>query len=260
MYFKNCLLILVMLFLSGLLKSQTLFHLSDYQMIRNSIVAQKSFFLSSNLYTSCGNDFLLKELMNVQLTGQLVVRDNVLCMQMSHNGYSKYGNLTTSIAYARQFGKKVAVGLRFYYLYQHVEQYEPTHSVTFDISLFAFVTKKLSFGFEVYNPARLKYGFRGTNLIPMKFTVQAQYKYSDKLLFMIDLYKRLPGEFDVSLGAYYHPLNYFYLAFDVSLMYADIGVMLRCGHFYFTIDLKYNYRLGFSPEVGLVYQFQRLKK
>ncbi len=259
MNFKNSLLIWILLILSGTIKSQSLFYLSDYQILRSSIMAQKSFISYSNINTSCSNDYLLKELMNVQLTGQCVVKDNAFFVQMFHSGYSKYGNLTSSIAYARQFGHRVAVGLRFHYLYQHIEKYESVHSVTFDISLFAIVTKKLSFGFEVYNPARLKYGFRGTNLIPMKFTVQAQYKYSDKLLFMLDLYKRMPGEFDVSLGVYYYPLNYFYLAFDVSLMYADIGLMLRWGHFYFTVDLKYNYNLGFSPTVGLTYQFKKWK-
>lgn len=259
MFFKNQLLTFMFIFWVGLLKSQSVFYLSDYQILRQSNLAQKSFSSYSNIYTSCGNDYLLKELMNVQLTGQCVVKNNVLVMQIMHSGYSKYGSLTSSIAYARQFGKRVSIGLRFHYLYQHIEQYESVHSVTFDISMFAIVTKKLFFGFEVYNPARLKYGIRGSSLIPMKFSLQAQYKYSDKLLFVLDLYKRLPGEFDVLLGAYYCPLNYFYLAFDVSLLNVDMGIMLRCGHFYFTINLKYNYQLGFSPEVGLAYQFHQLK-
>lgn len=257
MLFKNHLLMSIFIFLTGLIYSQSVFYLSDYQILRRSILAQKSFSSYSSIYTSCGNDYLLKELMNVQLAGHWVVKENVLSLQVMHYGYAKYGDLTSSIAYARQFGKRVSIGLRFHYLYQHIEQYESIHSVTFDISMFAIVTKKLSFGFEVYNPARLKYGIRGPSLIPMKFSLQAQYKYSDKLLFLLDLYKRLPGEFDILLGVYYCPLNYFYLAFDVSLLNAGIGVMLRCSHFYFTINLKYNYQLGFSPEVGIAYQFHR---
>lgn len=256
---KRCLLVLICFLMSKWLNAQSVLSVSDYQILRNSNFAQLNNASSSWVNASCRNDYFLKEMMTADLTGTLLFGDNAVAFQCSHEGYSKYGNLTSSIGYSRKFAERVSVGLRFYYLFQHVEQYESVHSVTFDISLHAVVSKKLSFGFEVYNPARLKYGVRGNSLIPMMFRVQAQYVFSDKLLFLITLHKHLPGEFDVVLGAYYRPTSYFFLSFDVSLMNADVGVMLRCRSLYFTIDFKYNYRLGFSPEIGLAYRFPHRK-
>ena len=207
---------------------------------------------------SCGNDYMLKELTHAQLETTVLLQRHVLGIHLSHNGYSKYGELKTKVSYAMKFGNKVAVGVSFDYIYQHVACYEAQHSVTFALSLFSKISRKISIGFEVYNPARLKYGLTGKKVIPMCFSLSSIYQFDDKLIMSIKLYKQLPGLFDVSVEACYNPTNIFYLSLAASLQNAEFGVMIRYRHLYFTADAKYNYNLGFAPEMGVLYQLPTL--
>ena len=230
----------------------------DYQFLKSEMVATKPFVVHTWVEGRCGNDYMLKELLRVHLDVLMRYDRHAFIVQLSHNGYSRYGELTTTVGYAVKLGRKVAVGMRYYYLYQHVDQYDARHSITFDFSLYAQLSKKLCFGFEIYNPARLKYSIRGPDIIPMRFTFLAHYMYSDNLTFTVQIIKCLPGRFDVSAACYYRPLHYFYLSVGCSLYDADVGLMLRFRQFYFTVDARYNYRLGFAPEVGVLVQLKAL--
>ena len=246
-----CFVIIWILVLCVPLKAQRWMSGADCQQMRHDMVAAGPFQTVSWMQAACGNDYMLKELMRMRCDALLLWSRHAFMFQVSHNGYSKYGELTSSVAYSVKFGGKMAVGLRFHYIFQHVAHEEAQHSVTFDVSLYAQVTRKLSFGFEVYNPARLKYGVRGKDLIPMRFRVVALYSYSEKLSFSLLLRKCLPGLFDVSAGCCYRPSDFFYLSLECSLYNANCGIMLRCRRVYFKIDARYNYRLGFALEVGV---------
>lgn len=240
------------------LSAQERLGMEDYLRLKSEMVATKPFLSQTWVAGACGNDYLLKELMRARLDAVMRYDRHAFMFQLSHNGYSRYGELTTSVGYAVKFGGKVAVGMRYYYIYQHVDQYESQHSITFDVSMYAQLSKKMCFGFEVYNPARLKYSIRGPDIIPMRFTVLAHYLYSEKLSFAVQFLKYLPGRFDVSVACYYQMLHFFYLSFACSLYDVDCGVMLRYRRFYFTVDARYNYHLGFSPEVGVLVQLKAL--
>ncbi|MBO4654625.1 MAG: hypothetical protein J5644_03680 [Bacteroidales bacterium] len=246
-----CLLICWLIVFYTPLSAQSGLGVADYQRVKCEIVAAKPFLSHAWVAGACGNDYLLKELMRARIEAVLRYDRHAFVLQLSHNGYSRYGELTATLGYAVKFGGKVALGMRYYYLYQHVERYEAQHSISFDLSLYAQLSRKLCFGFEVYNPARLKYSIRGPDIIPMRFTVLAHYGYSEKLAFTVQILKYLPGKFDVSAGCYYQPLPYFYLSFACSLYDSVFGLMIRWKRFYFTVDARYNYRLGFAPEVGV---------
>lgn len=233
------------------LSAQTWLGLEEYQRLKCEMVATRPFLSHVWVATACGNDYMLKELMRERLDVVMLYDRHAFVLHLSHNGYLRYGELTMSVGYAVKFGGKVALGMRYYYLYQHVECYEARHSITFDVSLYAKLSKKLSFGLEVYNPARLRYSIRGPDIIPMRFTVLAHYGYSEKLSFAVQVLKYLPGQFDVSAGCYYMPLRYLYLSFAASLYDVDCNLMFRCKRFYFTVSSRYNYSLGLAMEVGV---------
>ncbi len=190
----------------------------------------------------------------MRLETVILYHRHAFALRLSHYGYAKYGELTTSVAYALKLGTKVSIGLQFHYIFQHVDHYESQHSVTFDFSLYAQASRKLSFVLELYNPARLKYGVTGNTIIPMRFTVVTLYEFDEKLLFSVKIFKELPGMFDVAAQCCYSPKDFFYLSLALSLHRVQCGVMLRLRHLYFTTDVTYNYNLGFAPEVGIIYQ------
>ena len=238
------------------LSAQKRLGMEDYQWLKSEMAATKPFLSQDWIEGVYGNDYLLKELMRARLDAVMRYDRHAFMLQLSHNGYSRYGELTTSVGYAVKFGGKVAVGMRYYYIYHHVDQYEAQHSITFDVSIYARLSKKMCFGFEVYNPARLKYSIRGPDIIPMRFTVLVHYLYSEKLAFAVQFLKYLPGRFDVSVACYYQPLHDFYLSLACSLYDMDCGIMFRYRRFCFMASARYNYRLGFAPEVGVGMQLR----
>ena len=255
-YEMTCFIMIWILVLCLPLKAQQWLSVADYQRLKSEMVATRPFLSQAWLTGTCGNDYLLKELMRVRFDVVMRYDRHSFILQLSHNGYSHYGELTATLGYSVKFGGKVAVGMRYYYLYQHIEKYEAQHSITFDVSLYAQLSRKLFFGFEVYNPARLRYSIRGPDIIPMRFTLLTHYVYNEKLSFSLQLLKYLPGKFDVSVGCYFRPRNYFYLSFACSLYDLVFGLMIRYQRFYFTVNARYNYRLGFAPEVGVGVQLR----
>lgn len=246
----TCWFIVLLSFFRLSLSAQNDNSLSEYQLLKMDMAAANTFHSGILFGMSCGNDYMLKELMHAHADGLLIYDRHAFMLQLSHNGYSRYGDLFAAFSYGVKFAGKFAAGLRFYYIYQHVAHYESRHSLCFDLSLYAKPTPKLSFGIEVYNPARLKYGITGKTLIPMRFTVMAVYKFSKKLLLSMKILKFLPGLFDLSLSCYYQAVNFVNALLSLSLHEADFGLMFIYRRFLFTIDMKYNYSLGFAPEVG----------
>lgn len=240
--------------------AQAYLTVKDYQLLKMDIASTKPFESFSKISTSCSNDYLLKELTKASMTAGLLWGCHALGIHTSHYGYSKYGELTSSLAYSVKLGAKIALGIRFHYIFQHVDHYESQHSVTFDFSMYAQVSRKLSFAIELYNPARLKYGLTGNTVIPMRFTVATLYEYGEKLLFSVKIIKELPGMFDVSAMCCYHPRDVVYLSAVLSLHYVECGVMIRCRQLYFSAQIKCNYNLGFVPEAGILYQLPRKLK
>lgn len=251
-----CIAVFFMIMTYKSLSAQTGLGVADYQRVKCGMAALGPFLSHSWVAGTCGNDYLLKELMRARLDAEIRYDRHAFILQLSHDGYSRYGELTTTLGYAVKFGGKVAVGMRYYYLYQHVDQYDSQHSVTFDLSLCAQLSRKLCFGFEVYNPARLRYSIRGPDVIPMRFMVLVHYLYSEKLAFSVQVLKYLPGRFDASATCWYQPLHCFFLSFACSLYDMNFGIMVRCHRFYFIMDARYNYHLGFAPEVGVGMQLK----
>ncbi len=254
---KQIILYLIALFSTPfLLKSQNFGNAESYSRLESPCTSAQLFIPNSFILTTCCNDYLLKETTKAHIDLWLRAGNNGIAIAIEHQGYSKFGEIKASVGYGRLFGQKVGVTIKFHYLGTHADHYEFLHSVTFDVSTFFAATKKLFFGFEIYNPARLKYNFTSTEIIPMKFALWSQFKYSDKLIFSLLIFKQLPGNFNIAASAHYAPLNYFAFHLDLSLNELDIGIFLRCKKVYFKIDASYNYQLGFSPKIGLLYQFK----
>ena len=256
---RPCMLSLLMLIFFGSLQAQSPLSVADYRILPMEMVAVKPFQQMAWVKLACRNDYFLKELMNAEAEGVMLFGDrHAMVCRLTHDGYARYGVLNASLGYALKLGGKFACGLQYHYMYHHVTQSEALHSICFDLSLCAQLSRKIFFAVEAYNPACLKYGVKGKEVIPLRFTVLMNYAYSEKLLFSVQLFKQLPGKFDVCLGVFYRPKDFFYLDFSLSLYDADVGVMLRCRSVYFTVDMRYNYNLGCSPQVGLLLPIPRI--
>ncbi|HNW67723.1 MAG TPA: hypothetical protein PKK66_02600 [Bacteroidales bacterium] len=223
--------------------------------------ASASFLNKSYVSASFQNRFLLKELENEAVSGILRFHQNAFIFQVSHFGYAKYGDLTVAGAYARSFGKHIAIAARFYYSLLHAAEYPSVHSVTFDVSLYAPIHDRVGIGFSVYNPARLKYGIVGKTMMPLRFYFNIDYRISKNLLIYSQVEKELKSRLGVGVGAVFRINKLFltsYVQFPAPKLSIDAELWWR--HFLFGFGCEYQLAVGFIPKITLHYSFEsRLK-
>ena len=230
---------------------------ADYYLFHNQ---QQNFSVHSFLkhsYVSlfAENQFLLEELCTATLSGSYNVKGNAVALSASHFGYSGYGIFTISSGYARSFAKRISFGLQVHYLLHHAATYHKTHSFTFDLSLYGQISHKIGIGISAYNPANLKYGITGKEKIPMRYILMLDYKINDKVLLAVAASKQLPGFFDVA-GSICFRDRFYGIITDISLRKVGVVFTFWWKRLQFDVGGSFDYRLGFSPGVGVRYVFQ----
>jgi len=222
---------------------------------RNSNFSIQSWIPYSTASLFSQNQFLLKELCVVSLSGSYSIKDNSVAITASHFGYSKYGVFTISSGYARTFAKRVSFGLQVHYLLHHAENYSKKSSLTFDLSLYGRVSQKAGIGASAYNPANLKYGMTGKERIPMIYLLMIDYKISNKLLLAATASKQLPGYFDIS-GTVCFKDRFYGFMMDFSLKSVKMQFSFWVKKMQFDVGGSFDYHLGFSPSIMMSYLFQ----
>ena len=191
------------------------------------------------------NDFFLVELSKKRLDCILPFRDNGFHFQIAHDGYSRFGELKTSMAYSRTFKKKFAVGMQFHYLMHHAKNYEPMHSLSIDFSLYTQLFTSAWVGIQAVNPFRLKYAIIGRETIPTKLCFVGIYKLNKEILFSIAIRKTLPGFLDAEFFLLFKKGSWSVVP---SFSLARMGVNLAYSKKFFEISLctDFYYLTGFS--------------
>ena len=229
---------------------------SDYHLLysREQNFSLCAFLPHSNLSLHSENQFLLSELCTASVTGCYKNKENAVSASVSHFGYSKYGIMTITSGYARTFARRVSFGLQVHYLMHHAETYPQQHSFTFDLSLYGRISQKIGIGVSAYNPANLKYGLTGKEKIPMRYCLLFDYQINDKLLLAVAASKQLPGFFDISGQICFRDKYYGFIT-DLSLKKAGVVFTFWWKKMQFDVGGSFDYRLGFSPSVGVSYSF-----
>jgi hypothetical protein len=221
---------------------------------RNQNFSAQAFLSGGNVSLFSQNQFLLKELCTVSLSGYYNIKGNTVALTTSHFGYSKYGIFTISAGYARVFAQRVSFAMQVHYLLHHVETYPQQSSFTFDLSLYGKISQKVGIGVSAYNPANLKYGLTGKEKIPMLYILMLDYRLNDKVLLAVAASKQLPGFFDIAATICFKDKFYGFLS-DFSLKKVGIQFTFWWKRVQFDVGGSFDYRLGFSPQVNLIYLF-----
>ncbi|MCQ2285729.1 MAG: hypothetical protein MJZ76_02510 [Bacteroidales bacterium] len=220
---------------------------------RNSAIA--AFASSYGLVVEAENNGLLKEMMGKRLMGYVGHKDNIFLMDVSHWGYSKFGELETSIGYTRLFAHKFAIGIRFYYLMNYAFQYESQHSLSFDISFYYQICQHLGIGGRVFNPAHLRYGLarESSPYLPMIFNFDLHYSIGKKILFFTFVDKTLGESLSIGAGIAWIPLSHLIVQGCFSFPNATFGLktVLCWKHLELGIEMSYGFHLGVSPALSL---------
>lgn len=194
---------------------------------------------------SVENRYCLTELTDKNLSAGVYLKGHLLLFRLAHFGYGKMGNLNFNLGYYRQFSRKFAAGLQFYYLLDHAYQYPSTHSCTIEAFGSFFLTDKLRIGLSIFNPIALKYGFTG-ELIPLVFKSEIYYKIGRNCSIWFFLIKEQPGQL-LCQGGINIAIKNSLLTVSAGNRNCSLAFSLPYRKFIFQLKSEYSFRLGYSP-------------
>lgn len=106
-------------------------------------------------------------------------------------GYSKFSENKFGLAYARDFGRYLQIGLQLdYYLLNAGENYGKKSAITFELGIQSKITDKLTLGTYIFNPASLTLRQTINNEpLPIVFRFGASYRFTKEFLGQLEVEK-----------------------------------------------------------------------
>ena len=188
----------------------------------------------------------------------LPTRFGTLGLSFNQFGSSKYSENKFGLAYAKDFGRYLQIGLQLDYLLVKIgNDYGSFRAFTFELGLQSHVTNKLTLGAYVFNPIsfRLEQTLNHEKLpIVMRFGLA--YKFTKDFLGQCEIEKNTERE-GVSLrgGLEYEAFKNFFIRAGVQTNPGIFSFGLGYGIRFAQINVaaQLHYELGASIQVGMIF-------
>jgi len=182
------------------------------------------------------------------------------CLGLSFNqfGSSKYSENKFGLAYAKDFGPYLQIGLQLDYMLLSIgNDYGKQSAITFELGIQSQVTEKLRLGTYIFNPAsfRLRQSINQEKL-PIVFRFGLAYQFTKDFVGQCEIEKNTDHE-GVSLrgGLEYEALKNFYLRAGVQtnpgLLTFGLGYQIRFAQI--NVAAQLHEMLGASIQIGMIF-------
>ena len=179
-------------------------------------------------------------------------------LQADYFGFKNYNESQLGIAYARNIGKNLDLGIKFNYYSFRIPGYEIPSTVNFEIGAIAHLTDKLNAGIHFYNPVGGKLSKTQDDKLSSIYTFGIGYEASENFLISAEIVKQEDKPLNVNAGVQYHFEKQFFARFGISSQndspYAGAGV--SWSNFRVDMSVSYHPQLGISPGLMLVMNFK----
>ena len=178
--------------------------------------------------------------------------------QADYFGFKNYNESQLGIAYARNVGSKLDLGIKFNYYSFRIPGFESPSTVNFEIGAIVHLTEKLNAGVHFYNPVGGKLSKTQDDKLSSIYTFGIGYEASENFLISTEIVKQEDKKVNVIAGVQYHFEKQFFARFGISSQngspYAGAGVSWDM----FRVDMTVSYhpQLGISPGLMLVMNFK----
>jgi hypothetical protein len=174
-------------------------------------------------------------------------------------GYSQYNEKKVGICYAKKFGEKISFGVQMDYLSVFFnDDYYGTHNAfAAEAGIIAEPLKNFKVGAHIFNLSKAKIAEYADERIPVIARFGASYKFSEKVLLSIEEEKDIDMDAVFKAGLEYHIIEQLFLRVGIASnpSLSCFGFGLKLGHFALDASASYHQVLGFTPQLGLAYDF-----
>ena len=184
------------------------------------------------------------------------------CLGLSFNqfGSSKYNENKFGLAYAKDFGRYLQIGLQLDYLLLKIgNDYGTFQAFTFELGIQSHVTDKLTLGTYIFNP--VSFSFKQTlnhEKLPIVFRFGMAYKFTKDFVGQCEIEKNTERE-GVSLrgGLEYEVLKNFFIRAGAQsnpgILSFGLGYGIRFAQI--NVAAQLHNELGASVQIGAIFSF-----
>src|SRR6185437_5526859 len=207
------------------------------------------------------NRFLLAETNMYSAIIALPTKEGNFAFQADYFGYKNYNESQLGIAYARNVGKKLDLGIKFNYYSFRIPGFESPSTVNFEIGVICHFTEKLNGGIHMYNPVGGRLSKTENDKLSSIYSFGLGYEASDNFSISIEMVKPEDLPVNVNVGMEYDFAKRFFARFGISSQngspFAGAGVSWE--NFRLDASASYHPQLGISPGLMLIMNFKKEK-
>ena len=178
-------------------------------------------------------------------------------LQLDYAGFKNFNENKIGIAYGRNIGPKVDVGIQFNYYGYRVPGYGNASAIYFEAGAIMHFTDKLNGGIQVYNPIGGKLGKTANEKLAAAYKLGLGYDASANFFVSGEIIKEEDMPVNVVAGVQYHFAHQFFaragIISESGTVFAGAGVSWN--KLRLDVSASYHPQLGFSPGILLIANF-----
>lgn len=200
------------------------------------------------------NRFLLAETNMYSAIMAVPTKEGNFAFQADYFGYKNYNESQIGLAYARNVGTKLDLGIKFNYYSFRIPGFESPSAVNFEIGVICRFTGKLNGGIHIYNPVGGKLSKTVDDKLSSIYSFGIGYEASENFFVSAEIVKQEDLPVNVNAGVQYNFAKQFFARFGIASQnespYAGAGVSWK--NFRLDISASYHPQLGFSQGLMLI--------
>lgn len=202
--------------------------------------------------------FFVPGLSNKSLALAIPTKFGVLGATVNSFGLKNYAENKFGLAYARNFGDAISFGMQLDYLNTVIgDIYGKSGTVAAEVGIIAKLTKSLSIGAHLFNPAKARVANYNKEKAPTIYKIGLRYDFSDKFFVSAEGEKSSAQKKPIfKAGLEYNFYKNFYARTGISgnphLTSFGLGINLK--QLKADMSVSYNNVLGYSSGLSLSWQ------
>jgi len=183
-------------------------------------------------------------------------------LKLNYAGFKNFNENSIGLAYARNLGPKMALGIQFNHYGYRIPAYGNASVFNFEAGALVRFTPKLTGGIHIYNPVGGKLGKTGNEKLASAYRVGFGFDASRDFFVGTQVSKEEDKPVDVVAGMQYRFARHFFARGGISsaTTTAFMGAGTGWSNLRFDVSVSYHPQLGISPGILLIMDFKKAEE
>ena len=206
--------------------------------------------------------FMLAENTVYGLAAAIPSRMGNFGVQINYAGFKNFNENKIGLAYARNLGKLLDVGIQFNYYSYRIPQMGTSSSINFEMGAIMHFSEKFNGGVHIYNPVGGHLGKNRNEKLASAYKFGLGYDASENFYVSAELIKEEDKPVNVTGGVQYQFAKQFFAraGFISETGSGFAGMGLAWKNLRLDISGSYHPQLGFSPGIMMIVNFKEANK